>query len=456
MLAQLASPFRLWGAVTEILPGRIEVSGISHAVGIGDSVVIEKPGQSLLGEVMTVTGTTVKVLMFSSTEAARIGDRAYVSQHDQIEIGDHWLGALVNYRGEVQMRRAPADPSAPRVKVPLQRQALLPADRKPLGARLSTGLNVTDTLLPICRGQRMGLFAGSGVGKSTLLGKLAGRMSADRIVIALIGERSREVQEFIDEVLPAEVLPKTTVIAATANEPPGAKKRAAFCAMAAAEYYRDQGHSVLFLFDSLTRFAEAHRETALLAGETPALNAYPPSTVRVVSELAERTGPVSKTGGDITAIFSVLVAGSDFEEPVADMVRGILDGHIVLSRKIAERGRYPAIDVLRSVSRSLPKAASDAQNEALNLFRRLLTTYDEIAPMVRAGLYEFGKDPNADVAYTLFPDLDRYLTENSDGIETAFDYLNGLMVPARAGGAPLEAAQEQVLAGNGPEAGGVG
>ena len=446
MTHQLSPPCQIWGAVTEILPGMIEVSGVSHAVGIGDSVVIEKPGKSLIGEVMTVNDTLIKVLMYSSTEAVRIGDRAFVSHQDQVSIGDHWLGALVNYRGEVQMRRTPDPAQRKAVTIPLKCPALSPADRKPLGPRLATGLNVTDTLLPICRGQRIGLFAGSGVGKSTLLGTLAGRMNADRIVIALIGERSREVQEFIDEVLPADVLPKTTIVAATANEPPGAKKRAAFCAMAAAEYYRDQGHSVLFLFDSLTRFAEAHRETALMAGETPALNAFPPSTVRVVSELAERTGPGSKAGGDITAIFSVLVAGSDFEEPVADMVRGILDGHIVLSRKIAERGRYPAIDVLRSVSRALPKAATDAQNMSLQTYRQLMTTYDEIAPMVRAGLYEFGKDPKADIAYTLFPDLDRYLTEPSDGIEIAFDYLNGLLVPAfdaakaGVGPGPLEAA----------------
>lgn len=424
----------------------IEVAGISHAVGIGDSVTIEKPGQPLIGEVMTVTGACAKVLMYSSTEAVRIGDRAYVSHQDQVAIGDHWLGALVNYRGEVQMRRTPNDTPQRSVTIPLQCPALSPADRKSLGPRLSTGLNVTDTLLPICRGQRIGLFAGSGVGKSTLLGTLAGGMSADRIVIALIGERSREVQEFIDEVLPADVLPKTTIVAATANEPPGAKKRAAFCAIAAAEYYRDQGHSVLFLFDSLTRFAEAHRETALMAGETPALNAFPPSTVRVVSELAERTGPGPKAGGDITAIFSVLVAGSDFDEPVADMVRGILDGHIVLSRKIAERGRYPAIDVLRSVSRALPKAATEAQNNSLQTYRQLITTYDEIAPMIRAGLYEFGKDQKADIAYTLFPDLDRYLTEPSDDIQTAFDYLDGLLVPAidaanaSAAADPLEAA----------------
>ncbi|MEE2930124.1 MAG: flagellum-specific ATP synthase FliI, partial [Pseudomonadota bacterium] len=255
----MTSPMRIWGAVTEIRPGMLELSGVSHVVGIGDSVTIEKPGQPLIGEVMSVSGERVDVLMFSSTEAARIGDRAYVSQQDEITIGDHWLGALVNYRGEVQMRRTPDHPARQAFKAPLQCRPISPADRKPLGPRLSTGLNVTDTLLPISRGQRIGLFAGSGVGKSTLLGTLAGRMSADRVVIALIGERSREVQEFIDEVLPAEVLPKTTIVAATANEPPGAKKRAAFCAMAAAEHYRNQGHSVLFLFDSLTRFAEAHR-----------------------------------------------------------------------------------------------------------------------------------------------------------------------------------------------------
>jgi len=446
MPQQLSSPSRLWGTVTEILPGMIDVSGVSHAVGIGDSVQIEKFGQTLIGEVMSVSEGCVKVLMYSSPESVRIGDRAYVSDQDQIEIGDHWLGALVNYRGEVQMRRAPSPPGRNPIMVPLQCPALPPSERKPMGTRLSTGLNVTDTLLPICRGQRIGLFAGSGVGKSTLLGRLAGGMSADRVVIALIGERSREVQEFIDEVLPSDILPKTTIVAATASEPPGAKKRAALCAMAAAEYYRDQGHSVLFLFDSLTRFAEAHRETALMAGETPALNAFPPSTVRVVSELAERTGPGTRTGGDITAIFSVLVAGSDFEEPVADMVRGILDGHIVLSRKIAERGRYPAIDVLRSVSRSLPKAATGDQNQLINTYRNLITTYDEIAPMVRAGLFEFGKDQSADVAYSLHPSLDQYLTESSDGIETAFEYLKGLMMPALELGAsdpgkpPLEAA----------------
>tara|TARA_R110000824_G_C15110696_1_gene667107 strand:- start:195 stop:1115 length:921 start_codon:yes stop_codon:yes gene_type:complete len=292
---------------------------------------------------------------------------------------------------------------------------------------------VTDTVLPICRGQRLGLFAGSGVGKSTFLGSLAAGMDADRVVIALIGERSREVNEFVRNVLPESIMSKTVVVAATASEPPGAKKRAAYCAMAAAEHFRDQGLNVLFLFDSITRFAEAHRETALLAGETPALNAFPPSTVRVVSELAERAGPGTDGKGDITAIYSVLVAGSDMEEPVADMIRGILDGHIILARDIAERGRYPAIDILRSVSRSLPHAATEDENALIRECRRMFALYEEIAPMLRANLYEFGKDAEADRAIALYSLLDHYAgTPNSQGIEAAFDQLREILRTERS------------------------
>jgi flagellum-specific ATP synthase len=258
-------------------------------------------------------------------------------------------------------------------------------------------------------------------------------MEADRVIIALIGERSREVNEFVRNVLPESIMSKTVVVAATASEPPGAKKRAAYCAMAAAEHFRDQGLSVLFLFDSITRFAEAHRETALLAGETPALNAFPPSTVRVIAELAERTGPGTDGKGDITAIYSVLVAGSDMEEPVADMIRGILDGHIILARDIAERGRYPAIDILRSVSRSLPNAATDDENALIRECRRMFALYEEIAPMLRANLYEFGKDAEADRAIALFSLLDRYAgTPNGLGIEAAFDRLREILRTERS------------------------
>jgi len=307
--------------------------------------------------------------------------------------------------------------------------APLPAHaRRGIGPRLPSGWMVTDTMLPICRGQRLGLFAGSGVGKSTFLGSLAAGMQAERVVIALIGERSREVNDFVRNVLPKSILSKTVIVAATASEPPGAKKRAAYCAMTAAEHFRDQGQNVLLLFDSITRFAEAHRETALVAGETPALNAFPPSTVRVIAELAERAGPGTDGKGDITAIYSVLVAGSDMEEPVADMIRGILDGHIILARDIAERGRYPAIDILRSVSRSLPHAATDEENALIRECRRMFALYEEIAPMLRANLYEFGKDAEADKAIALFALLDKYAgTRNESGIKTAFARLEEIL-----------------------------
>jgi flagellum-specific ATP synthase len=287
---------------------------------------------------------------------------------------------------------------------------------------------VTDTLLPICRGQRLGLFAGSGIGKSTFLGSLATGLEADRVVIALIGERGREVNDFIQHTLTPEMRKRTVVVAATASESPGAKKRAANCAIATAEHFRDQGHNVLFLFDSITRLAEAHRETALLAGEVPALNAFPPSTVRVIAELAERAGPGTEGKGDITAVFSVLVAGSDLEEPVADMIRGMLDGHIILARPIAERGRFPAIDVLRSVSRCLPKAATAEENDLLREYRRMIALYEEVAPMLRANLYEFGRDLNSDRAIALFPALDNFVaTRKAEGIDGSFKELRDIL-----------------------------
>jgi flagellum-specific ATP synthase len=305
---------------------------------------------------------------------------------------------------------------------------------------------VTDTLLPICQGQRLGLFAGSGVGKSTFLGSLAAGLEADRVVIALIGERSREVNDFVRKTLPQSIMSKTVVVAATASEPPGAKKRAAYCAMTAAEHFRDEGHNVLFLFDSITRFAEAHRETALMAGETPALNAFPPSTVRVISELAERSGPGLGNKGDITAIYSVLVAGSDMEEPVADMIRGILDGHFILSRQIAERQRYPAIDALRSVSRALPHAATEDENATIRQCRQTLALYEELEPMLRANLYEFGRDAVSDAAIALFPVLDHFIgTRNSDGIETAFAKLREIL--GSSGAEPVSASMPPNPAG---------
>ena len=427
--------YRLWGTVTDVAPGMLKIAGVSELAGVGNEIQIQKPGQTIHGEILSVSGESVTALLFSPCDTIRIGDTVEIEQEARIEPGDHWLGHVINYRGEVAGGDASAPPIHTSVRA-LNAPALPAHTRRRLGPRLATGWTVTDTLLPLCRGQRIGLFAGSGIGKSTFLGSLATGLEADRVVIALIGERGREVNDFIQHTLTPEMRKRTVVVAATASESPGAKKRAANCAIATAEHFRDQGHNVLFLFDSITRLAEAHRETALLAGEVPALNAFPPSTVRVIAELAERAGPGTEGKGDITAVFSVLVAGSDLEEPVADMIRGMLDGHIILARPIAERGRFPAIDVLRSVSRCLPHAATAEENELLREYRRMIALYEEVAPMLRANLYEFGKDLNCDRAIALFPALDNFVaTRKHDGIEASFNELReilGATAPAAA------------------------
>ena len=443
MASQTHRLYRFWGTVTDVGAGMLRIAGVSEIAGVGNEIVIEKQGQKIHGEILSVSGDSVSALLYSASDIIRIGDVVHIEQEARVEPGDHWLGQIINYRGEIASELPPgALMAANGVSRPLRAPALPAHLRRRLGPRLATGWMVTDTLLPICRGQRLGLFAGSGVGKSTFLGSLAAGLEADRVVIALIGERSREVGEFIEVNLPAAVRHKTVVVSATASESPGAKKRAAYCAMATAEHFRDQGHSVLFLFDSITRFAEAHREVALLAGETPALNAFPPSTVRVIAELAERAGPGTGTKGDITGIFSVLVAGSDLEEPVADMIRGILDGHIILSRNIAERGRYPAIDVLRSVSRALPAAAAEWENDMLRDYRRMVALYDEVAPMLRASLFEFGRDADADRAIRLYPALDAFVSaRNTAGIEAAFAAMSDMLTVSE--GTPTSAAIAQ-------------
>jgi flagellum-specific ATP synthase len=419
--------YRLWGTVTDVAPGMLKLAGISQLAGVGNEIQIRKPGQTIHGEILSVSAESVTALLFSPCDTIRIGDRVEIDQEARIEPGDHWLGHVINYRGEVAGGETTAAPVRASIRA-LHAPALPAHARRRLGPRLATGWAVTDTLLPLCRGQRIGLFAGSGIGKSTFLGSLATGLEADRVVIALIGERGREVNDFIQHTLTPAVRERTVVIAATASESPGAKKRAANCAIATAEHFRDQGHNVLFLFDSITRLAEAHRETALLAGEVPALNAFPPSTVRVIAELAERAGPGTDGRGDITAVFSVLVAGSDLEEPVADMIRGMLDGHIILARPIAERGRFPAIDVLRSVSRCLPQAATPEENALLREYRRMIALYEEVSPMLRANLYEFGRDTDCDRAIALYPALDNFVAARKpEGINASFDELRRIL-----------------------------
>lgn len=428
LMAQIDSmkAVRPLGRVTDVKSGVIRVGGLGHVARIGDAIRISRRDQPpLLGEVVQLQDGVTVVLPEGMPDGVALQDRVTVGANATLAPDNSWIGRVIDPSGN------PLD-GRPLLRGAMVRElrALPPAaaTRKPLGDRLSTGMAITNTFLPIVKGQRIGLFAGSGVGKSSLLGHLASHMQADVVVVGLIGERGRELRHFLDKVLGPEGKKRAVVVAATSDQSPLLRRRCGWTAMAVAEHFRDQGQSVLLLADSITRFAEAHREVAVAAGEAPVLRGYPASTAHQIMSLCERAGPGGPKHGDITAVFSVLVAGSDMEEPIADILRGVLDGHIVLDREIAERGRYPAIDVLRSVSRSLPAAASVDENEILAQARSALAVYDQNAMMIRAGLYTQGSDPEVDRAINLWPELEAFLARlDPQNCEASFQKLSLLL-----------------------------
>jgi flagellum-specific ATP synthase len=430
LLAEIAglSSVRPVGRVAEIAANKIYLRGLGHRAALGDLArVTLRSGASLGGEVIALEPEIVTILPEGPAEGVQIGDAAELLGPATLAPHDGWVGRIVDpYGRPLDGRPLFRGPHAR----PLRAPPPAPAERRAMGARLATGVAVFDTALPIVRGQRIGLFAGSGVGKSSLLGKLARGLEADVVVIGLVGERGRELREFVEHVLGPEGMARSVVVAATSDRSPLERRRAALSAMTVAEHFRDGGAHVLFLTDSVTRFAEAHREIALASGETGALGGYPPSLAHMIMSLAERAGPGAGTQGDITAVFSVLVAGSDMEEPVADILRGVLDGHVVMDRAIAERGRFPAIDLLRSVSRSLPGAASAEENELIAAARRLLGAYDRSETMIQAGLYAKGSDPVLDEAIRVWPALDAFLAEDSpEGVAASFARLAEILAP---------------------------
>ena len=411
------------GRVIEVARGTVTVRGLENIATLGDRVEI---GNGLGGEVVSLRTDSISILTDSLAEGLAIGTAVRLRGQSGLAPDNSWIGRVIDPFG------APLDGRplyrGPRVR-PLLAAAPPAANRRRFGDRLETGVAVFDTLLPLVRGQRLGLFAGSGVGKSTLLGKFARGVNSDVVVIALIGERGRELREFVERVLGPEGMKRAVVVTATSDQSPLIRRRCAWAAMAVAEHFRDQGLHVLLLADSVTRFAEAHREVALAGGEQASLRGYPPSVAPAIMAWAERAGPGAEGSGDITAVFSVLVAGSDMEETVADILRGVLDGHIVLDRKIAERGRFPAIDLLRSVSRSLPDAATKDQNAEITLARKLLGAYDRVELMIQAGLYSKGSDPQIDLAIKVWPALDGFLSEDApeDGIAGSFRRLRAAL-----------------------------
>ena len=411
------------GRVAEIGRGTVVVKGLEDAATLGDRVMI---GVNLGGEVVALRADSITVLTDRMAEGLGIGTTVRLMGQAGISPDNSWIGRVIDPFGNPLDGRIIF--KGPRMR-PLLAAAPQASTRRRLGERLETSVAVFDTMLPLVRGQRIGLFAGSGVGKSTLLGKFARGVSTDVVVIALIGERGRELREFIETVLGPEGMKRAVVVTATSDQSPLVRRRCAWAAMAVAEHFRDQGLHVLLLADSVTRFAEAHREVALAGGEEASLRGYPPSVAPAIMAWAERAGPGAEGSGDITAIFSVLVAGSDMEETIADILRGVLDGHVVMDRKIAERGRYPAIDLLRSVSRSLPWAASKEENEAINEARKLLGAYDRAELMIQAGLYTKGSDPLVDMSIKVWPALDAFIGEDApeDGAEGSFRRLRAAL-----------------------------
>lgn len=413
------------GRVIHVDGEAVQVTGLQDHARLGDSVQLRNDTGVLDGEVLGLSADSIRVIPDQRPDMIRLGDQVTLLGARQIAPSSAWLGRVVDANGVPLDGGAPIVQSAPRPILSAPPPAI---NRGGFGPQLRTPYAVLNTVLPIARGQRIGLFAGSGVGKSTLLGDLAKGLDAEVNVIALIGERGREVNEFLSQTLGEVGLAKSVVVVATSDQSAALRRRAAYTAMTVAEALRDEGKSVLFLADSLTRFAEAHRQISAASGENIGPSGYPASTSNQIMQLCERSGPGVGYQGEITAVYSVLVAGSDMEEPIADMTRGVLDGHLVLERKIAERGRFPAIDLSRSVSRSVFHLLSKERREIVAHCRELIGSFEASEIMIKAGLYSAGSDAVLDKAVRLWPSLDGFIGATSNiGVDESFDDLSEIL-----------------------------
>ncbi|MEJ0028199.1 MAG: flagellar protein export ATPase FliI [Rhizomicrobium sp.] len=409
------TPVRRFGRVARIEGLLVEITGAAGAISLGGQVRLTSgSGKQIPCEVVGFRDGRALAMPLGSLDGMTLGARAdFDNQPATIFPSRAWLGRVVDGFGN------PADGKGALARgtepYPLKANPPAAASRARVGAKLDLGVRALNAFATCCQGQRMGIFSGSGVGKSTLLAMLARNSDADAIVIALVGERGREVKEFVEDDLGEEGLARSVVVAATSDEPPLVRRQAAYVAMAVAEKLRDDGLNVLLLMDSVTRFAMAQREVGLSAGEPPASKGYTPTVFAELPRLLERAGP-GRQGepGSITGLFTVLVEGDDHNEPVADAVRGILDGHIVLERNIAERGRFPAINILKSVSRAMPGCNSEAEQALVQRARAPLAVYDDMAELIRLGAYKSGTNAEVDRAVKVYPQLEAFLAQNKD------------------------------------------
>ncbi|MBF0563055.1 MAG: flagellar protein export ATPase FliI [Alphaproteobacteria bacterium] len=425
---------RAYGRVTGVRGMLVEAGGMQGSVSVGDrSTIMARGERPVLCEVVGFRDGRALLMPFESLDGVGLGCRAVVAESG-MAIYPHasWLGRVIDAMGR------PIDGAGPLangdVAYPVRTQPPPAHTRRRVAGKIDLGVRAINTFLTCCQGQRMGIFAGSGVGKSTLMAMMARHTSLDVNVLGLVGERGREGREFIEDDLAKDGMARSVVVMATSDQSPLMRRQAAYTSLAVSEYFRDQGHHVLCMMDSVTRFAMAQREISLAAGEPPATKGYTPSVFAELPRLLERAGPgTEQKGGSITGLFTVLVDGDDHNEPIADAVRSILDGHIVLDRSIGERGRYPAINILRSVSRTMPACNTQEENVLVSTARQLLSTYEDMAELIRLGAYRKGSNPDVDVAVHYYPQLEAFLSQRKDekaDLATCYATLGSILKPA--------------------------
>jgi len=406
---------KFYGKVHSITGLMVEVEGLQGMLATGTYCsIVNNSGKRTLAEVVALKADKAIIMPFQDLHDVSVGSIVELEESsNKVYPSEKWLGRVINALGKPIDDKGPVEDG----EVPyLFRNTPISAHKRQLvEGKIDLGVRAVNSFITCCKGQRLGIFAGSGVGKSMLVSMLTKYSNADIKVIGLIGERGRELQEFLNNYLGEEGLKGAVIIAATSDESALMRRQAAYLTMSVAEYFRDKGKEVLCLMDSVTRFAMAQREIGLSAGEPPATRGYTPSVFTEMPKLLERAGPgMEGEKGCITGLFTVLVEGDDHNEPVSDTVRGILDGHVVLERKIAERGRYPAINILKSVSRTMPACNDVQQNQIIERARELLSVYDDMAEMIRLGAYRAGSDPKVDEAIKYFPKLEEFLKQNPD------------------------------------------
>ena len=427
-LLSIAEPLQVSGRVTRVAGLVMEAVGLKLAVGSACTIPLPN-GTRIEAEVVGFENDRLFLMPQSDVEGVVPGSRVFPVEVVQtlprpgavnhprrrpsdrtrhLPVGAELLGRVVDGAGRPLDSLGPLNASH---AAPLSVRAANPLGRAPISEVLDTGVRAINALLTVGRGQRMGLFAGSGVGKSMLLGMMARYTSADVIVVGLIGERGREVKEFIEQILGDEGLKRSVVVAAPADNPPLMRLQAAAYTTAIAEHFRDQGQNVLLIMDSLTRYAMAQREIALAIGEPPATKGYPPSVFAKLPALVERTGNGREGGGSITAFYTVLTEGDDQQDPIADSARAILDGHIVLNRTLAEAGHYPAIDIEQSISRVMHSITTPGQQALARRLKQLTSRYQRSRDLIAVGAYSAGSDPMLDEAIALQPQIERFLQQ---------------------------------------------